>query len=489
MDFTRRSLIGTLTAVGGAIALAGPHGAARPGLPDWHIGYTNAPAEGYGPAPLRLVQGRLPEGFAGTLYRNGPGWFRYGETTTGHWFDGDGMIQKIHFADGGAIHTGRFVQTNKHRAEQAAARFLAPGFGTSGDPDFPVMGPDDVNAANTSVMISDGELLALWEAGSAIRLDPDTLATLGPKTWREDLKAMPFLAHPKREPEGTVWNLAVSGRRVGVYRIAPGGDLVDFGLIDIGVPAYVHDWAMTGRHLILLIQPWIQTRQIPPFVNSLEWRPEEGLKLMIVEKDDFTARRTAEVPAHAFFHTGAAWEDPDGTIHVDACLYETPILGAGGGTDLMRGQYDAAAEGPEAELKRIIVPTSGPARIEPTGVGGEFPAVDPRRHGHVRRLTALVGGEVAGRPGAHRLSVFDWHSGVHDSFDFGAHRMAEEHLFVPKPGAQDERDAWLVGTVLNTRTRASEVHVFEAAHIGDGPVASFTAPHAWPLGFHGTFSA
>lgn len=43
----------------------------------------------------------------------------------------------------------------------------------------PISSPDSLNAANTSVLATGGELLALWEGGSAYRLAPDSLETLG----------------------------------------------------------------------------------------------------------------------------------------------------------------------------------------------------------------------------------------------------------------------------------------------------------------------
>ena len=128
------------------------------GLPDWHLGYTSAPAGGFDPAPMRLVYGKVPTGLNGTLYRNGPAQFLYGKDDyASHWFDGDGMVQRIAIGDGQAVHSGRFVQTVKREIEQAHGKFMAPGFGTHGHPDFPVMGPDDVNAANTSVIVIDGK--------------------------------------------------------------------------------------------------------------------------------------------------------------------------------------------------------------------------------------------------------------------------------------------------------------------------------------------
>ena len=488
MDFSRRTLIGAGAAASALTFLPGRANAA-PGsaMPDWQLGYRTAPADGFGPAQMKTVFGSAPAGLNGTLYRNGPGQFHYGDAFASHWFDGDGMIQKITISDGNAVHTGRFVDTHKRREEQKAGKFLAPGFGTEGDPDFPITHPDDVNAANTSVIVIDGKLYALWEGGSAYRLDKETLTASGPKSWRDDLSGMPFLAHPKTEPNGRVWNLGTSGNRVVIYKISPNGDLEDFQLLDVGIPSYIHDWAMTERQLIILVQPWVYTRNIPPFVEGLEWKPEEGMKYLIIDKDDLTKQRWVQGDARAFFHTGAAWEESDGTLRFDVAYYKEPVLGPGGGTNEMKGIYEPGGAF-HSDLTQVIIPVSGDAKLIETGIDGDFPQQDPRRHGLARDLTALVTGTVQGRPGASALTVHNWSTGTSDTFDFGAHRMVEEHLFVPKPGGTKESDCWLVGTALNTKTKASEVWVFDAASISDGPIVIWSADYAWPLGFHGTWA-
>ncbi|MEM5515740.1 carotenoid oxygenase family protein [Henriciella sp. AS95] len=489
-QLSRRHFL-TVGAAGTAFAGLGlsPAFADMPDMPGWHLGYHTAPAGGFDPAPMRLVYGRAPAGLEGTLYRNGPAQFLYGEDDyASHWFDGDGMVQRIEISDGRAVHSGRFVDTVKRRIEQAEGRFMAPGFGTMGDPDYPVMGPDDVNAANTSVIVIDGELHALWEAGSAIAMDAKTLETKGPKTWRDDLAGMPFLAHPKTEPDGTVWNLAMNGPNVGVYQIAASGALTSFGVLNIGKAAYIHDWAMTERHLIIMVQPWINEALRPPVVEGFEWRPEEGFQFLIVDKDDFSNRRWVQGPARAFYHTGAAWAESDGTIRLDAALYRNPVLGPGGGVDEIRGKMPAREDRFVSDLTQIVLPVSGDAKLMETGLDGEFPQVDPRRHGLPRRLTALVAGQAETHPGATALSVHDWDSGRTDTFDFGPSRMVEEFLFVAKPGSQAEADSWLVGPVLNLKTGTSDICVFDAAHLSDGPVCIWRGERAWPLGFHGTWA-
>ena len=485
MNLSRRMFLHTGLMTGAALAVA-PKSLAEPTLPGWHVGYANAPAAGFAPGPMQLVRGKAPAGLTGTLYRNGPAHFKHGDTYATHWFDGDGMVQRIAIGDGKAVHSGKFIDTKKRRLEMQADKFLAPGFGTKGDPSYPVGSSDDVNPGNISVVMSGGELLALWEAGSPYRIDPVTLETKGLKVWRDDLKGMPFLAHPKREPDGRVWSLAMSGRRVGIYNINPDGSTAGFGMVDIGAAHYIHDWTMTERKLVILCQPWIQTRNIPPFIDGFQWKPEEGMKFLIIDKDDLTKTRWAQGPARAFYHTGAAWEEADGTIRLDAAFYPEPVLGSGGGAQEIQGKF--SGEHVSSKLTMAVIPLTGDAKLIETKIAGDFPQVDPRRHGLSRKLTALITGSVEGQPGGSALAVQDWSSGKAQIHDFGSHYMVEEHLFVPKGSGAAEADCWLIGTAINTKLGRSEVHVFDAARVADGPVAVWQAEYAWPLGFHGTWA-
>ena len=396
------------------------------------------------------------------------------------------MVQRIAIGEGKAVHSGKFVDTQKRRIEMAAGKFLAPGFGTVGDPSYPVGSSDDVNPGNISVMMSGGELLALWEAGSPYRMDPVTLETKGLKSFRNDLKGMPFLAHPKREPDGRVWGLAISNRKIGIYNINPDGSTKSFGMVDIGASHYMHDWAMTERKLIILCQPWIQTKNIPPFIDGFVWKPEEGMKYLIVDKDDLTKTRWAQGPARSFYHTGAAWEESDGTIRLDAAFYPQPILGTGGGADEIRGKY--SGDSVSSKLTMATIPVSGDVTMVETNIAGDFPQVDPRRHGLARKLTTMITGSVEGQPGGSALAVQDWSSGKVQIHDFGAEYMVEEFLFTPKGSGAAETDSWLIGTAINTKLQRSEVHVFDAGHVDAGPVAVWQAAYAWPLGFHGTWA-
>ena len=435
--------------------------------------------------PLRRIHGRVPAGLEGTLYRNGPACFRRPGGDAGHWFDGDGLVRAFRIGSEGASLEARFVDTVKRRQDSAAGAVITPGFGTRGGAEAAVGSADDTNAANTALLPIGGELLALWEAGSPYSVDPRTLATNGLKTFRPDLAHMPFLAHPRIEPGGRVWNLGLAGRKAIVWTLDPSGEIERTALIDLPRASYMHDFTATDRHVILVLQPWIQERQALPIINGLVWRPETGTQVMVLDKDDLTRSRLYELPGFFHFHLGDAWAEADGTIRFDVAASGDPRFAVDGARVLVEGH--GVVPGDPARLTLITLRPDGKADMLTSDAVGEFPKADPRRLGLKRSLTVHTSGETPGRPLPTGLAVQDWDSGRSHGFTFGLHQIVEETVFVPKPGATAETDAWLVGPLVNLAAGRTELHVFDAAHVEDGPVASWQADTALPAGFHGAW--
>lgn len=429
---------------------------------------------------MQLVHGRAPTGFAGRLYRNGPAKFRRGTSAAGHWFDGDGLMRKFEVRDGVARLTARFADTPKRRLETRLNAMVQPGFGTPAGPGSTLGNPDDVNSANTAVMMLGGELLALWEGGSPLRMDPDDLATRGFKTFRDDLRHMPFQAHPRSEPDGAVWNLGAYGRHNVAWKLNRDGSLAKVEIFETPRRSYFHDFTATARHLIIVLQPWLHESSALPISENLAWRPALGTQVLVIEKDDFSRRRTFELPAFSAFHYGDAWEERDGTIRFDGALEGDPTFGQRGAAALLRGE---TVESPRPILTQIVLRPDGRAQLLPSGADAEFPASDPRRSGHARTGTIHVT-HYRG-PFPHGVSRWDWGRGRGDAFDFGDHQLVEEFLFAPR--GDGEREGWLIGTTLNLSRRATELHLLDAARVSAGPVATWRASVPLPLTFHGTF--
>jgi carotenoid cleavage dioxygenase-like enzyme len=480
-DFDRRQLLGIGALLAGATLLTPERAFAATVPADWRLGVADVEAD-IAPAAMRLVHGKAPAGLAGTLFRNGPAKFRRGDSAAGHWFDGDGLMRRFALADGQARLSARFADTPKRRMEAKAGRMIVPGFGTPAGPGLVMTGPDDGNAANTHVMMAGDELWALWEAGSPMRLDPRTLESRGFHSFRPDLAQMPFLAHPRTEPDGRVWNLGQAGSNAILWQLAPGGALTRTDMIALPRASYIHDFTATARHIVIVLQPWVYARHAFPITRALEWQPDLGTQVLVIDKDDPSRRRIFELPAFAFFHLGDAWEERDGTIRFDGCIEADPTFGMIAASDLVAGRYHRA---PTPLLAMFALHANGTATLSPTRVAAEFPRSDARRAGLRRRYTTHVGLYGGGRPIAAGVGLFDWESGKDSAYDFGTDQLVEEFVFHPR--GEGERDGWLVGTSVNLKARATELHVIDAADVAAGPVATWRADVALPVSFHGIF--
>lgn len=490
MTTTRRSLLAALLAGGlspEVLALGLPADGFAADAPEL------APLRGLSGEGLdaqAAVEGRLPAALNGRYFRNGPGLMQRGVQRYRHWFDGDGLVQAWTLADGRASHRARFVQTPKFIAEQQAGRFLLPAFGTAIPPELPVRGPDSVNAANTSVLMQGDHLYALWEGGSAYELDPVTLATRGVKTWAPELRGMPFSAHPKVEPDGTVWNFGTAGGRLALYQIDAAGSVRRHAVLDdVDAPAMLHDFAVSQRHLVFLLAPiqldMAAVRAGQSMLEAMRWAAERPTRVLVIDKADFSRRRFFELPACHVFHFGNAWDDGR-LLRVDY-VQGVPLPEFNAGAEaMMRGQR-SGRDVSTARVLEIDLQT-GRLSVAARDEAVEFPVVDPRvvarRHRYVWYPTAVDTGARWGFNGLMRLDI---ESGARERFSFGADVVVEEHVLVPRSGSTREGEGWLVGMGYDVKRQRSFLSVFDALRLADGPLARAWLPYWVPYGFHGRF--
>lgn len=470
-------------ALTGAAAFLTPEALWAAAASNWTLGMADVEAD-VTPTVLTLVHGRAPDDLKGTLFRNGPAKFRRPGGSAGHWFDGDGMVRKFQIGDRQARMAARFVDTVKRRQDTAAQAVITPGYGTPSGPGARVGSADDANAANTSVLMAGGELWALWEGGSPTTLDPVTLETRGFKAISPDMKGMPFLAHPRVQPDGTIWNLGLAGKRAVVWKLAADGALQKAEVISLPRASYMHDFTATERSLVIILQPWLQEGMRMPIATNMVWRPELGTQVLVLDKDDLSKRRVFELPPFFFFHLGDAWEEADGTIRFDACIDKDPSGTAANGGAILRGEVLRAAP-PRRAL--ITLRGDGRAELADEAVSAEFPRSDPRFAGLARRYSVHLTNERPDRPLFQSVAVRDWKRDKDQVFDFGPRHLVEEMVFTPRPGSSSELDGWLVGTTINLDARATELHVFDARHVDRGPMVTWRAPVALPVTFHGVF--
>lgn len=431
-----------------------------------------------------VVKGRLPRALRGAFYRNGPGRFELGGERYRHWFDGDGFAQAWTIADGKVHHRGRFVETQRYRDESAAGQFLYPAFGTLVSRRA-ARDNDTMNAANTNLLPYDGRLYALWEGGSATELDPATLATRGIKTWNIDLRAMPFSAHPKIDPQGGMWNFGTlpGANRLALYQIGARGQVLRTALLPVPQLAMVHDFVVSSKHLVFVVPPYDLKRDPAlSFADRHAWNDARPARVIVVAKDTLALRQVFELPPHMVYHFGNAWEDGACT-RFDMVLHEGDALAEVG--TVMAGRRTP----PRSSTVQVTLDyASGQARTARLFGTSEFPRVMPQvamaRH---RRLALLGSSGASPDLRLDSVNLVDTDSGKVDGYAFGAGWQVEEHVLVPRRNARSETDGYLVGVAQDLRAGVTVMTVFDAAGVKDGPVALARLPYRAPHCFHGNF--
>lgn len=435
------------------------------------------------------IEGQIPSDLRGDFFRNGPGLFERGGQRYHHWFDGDGMVHAWRFTEQGVAHLAKFVRTKKFVAEQQAGEFLVPAFGTAMKPKIPLRSSDTMNTANTNVIKLDGRLYALWEGGSAHAMDAQSLETQELVAWSTELAGMPFSAHPKVEPDGTIWNFGTMMGKLILYKISPQGKLLQQHVMEAPGSPMVHDFVMSQQHLIFLFSPIHlnigAVRAGQSMVDAMEWRAKESTKVLVIEKADLSRSMLMELPAMMLFHFGNAWEQ-DQTIHLD--FVKSKDLGnfKEWMPKMMQGQ-DIMHESSTPAFLKIDLKTQQIGMTERADVL-EFPRVDPRVVGQRNRYVFYPFAAKSGKNNAlNGVMRLDLETGKTDQFDFADRMRLEEHVVVPKAGSRHEGEVWLLGVGFDVQRQTSFASVFDGQNLSAGPVALAHLPYWTPHCFHGNF--
>ncbi len=458
---------------------------------------------------LSCVDGKIPSGLRGTLFRNGPARFERGGRPYGHLFDGDGMVASFTFDDLGVYYRNRFVRTREFEREERAGRALYRGFGSNlpGGIVANAFRTHFKNAANTGVSMHGGRLLALWEGGVPHEIDPYTLETRGPYTFdgkllaRRSLEAfcigreLPFSAHPKVDPStGELFNFGLrmgTTPRLYVYRVSPDGQMDTPRSVALDALWFVHDFALTPRYCVFLLCPTaFRTAAMllgarPP-VDSLSGDAQRSVRVVVVPRDP-----RGEVividgdPALSCFafHIANGFESDPSTIVLDAVRTDSfPSLPS------PRPVTKVAAMAPPTLVRFVVDLDARSVRAEaPSSCLIELPEVSPVVRGWEHRFVWGLGSPRAeGPPSLTSLVSLDRKTGRERWVDFGV-GLPSGPVFVSKPSGEGEDDGWLAIQVYSSDIHATDLVLVEARTLN--VVARARLPHVLPPAFHGAWVA
>jgi carotenoid cleavage dioxygenase len=119
----------------------------------------------------------------------------------------------------------------------------------------------------------------------------------------------------------------------------------------------------------------------------------------------------------------------------------------------------------------------------------EFPSINAsvpgRRHRYVWSMTAVRGWFLFDG-----LVRYDLQTGGEQRWKYPDGVYASEAPMAPRPGGgRAEDDGWIVTFVSDVARDRGECHVFDAARIGDGPIARIALPARMSSGTHACWAA
>ncbi len=444
------------------------------------------------------VDGDLPKAIRGSLYRNGPGLFERGGYAIKHLLDGDGLIQRLSFSDGGVRYQNAFVRTEKFIAEEAAnGRLYATWTTKKSDNIFANIGGNVTETqAGVTVYPVHGKILARDELGPTYEVDQHTLETLDHMPVGSGLDSVGFKAHSKIDPENGEWILAGNkyGRRMEVHVAIYEPTLKHKKQFSFLSPrqVYIHDFFATKNHLIFVLHP-CNFNPLPflsgfkSFTDSFDWRGEQGNIIAVVPRNGGDPK-FYDAPASFMWHALNAYE-ANNEIVADFVGYDEPDHFIGDNAlfvNLMLGKMGRAQSPGKIRRYRISLAISHLSEEVIDAGNHEFPMIDGRtsmaRHAVGYFAYNGLGGFNSG------LKSLNFDTGTTDMFDFGPNTQVGEPIFVPTPNGSVD-NGYLLAQCLDGTSEKTFFALFDAQNLSDGPVAKIWLSHHVPISFHGAWQA
>ncbi len=441
------------------------------------------------------VTGELPAWLSGALVRVTPALFEIGGRRVAHWFDGLAMLNRFGFADGDVSYRNRFLDSAAYRNARAG-ELRHSGFAT--DPCRSIFqrvqalfSPGFTDNANVNLAQIGERHIAMTETPLPIEFDPETLDTVGPLSYADPLKAHVTTAHPHHDAErDELVNYCARFSRTSeyvLYGLGAGSSARRvIARLPVSEPAYMHAFGMSGRHLILAeyplrVNPLRMALSGRPFIENYVWRPEQGTRFQVFDRETGALRGSYETEAFFAFHHVNAFERGGSELVLDVVAYDDPgvisslYLDQDGPRDML----------PPTELRRYTIDLNGGSvRWEglPGGQNVELPRIDyGRRNGRDYAYAYFAGFD---RSWIDRLVKVDVREGTRSEWSAPGCYPGEP-IFVREPGSEAEDAGVLLSVVLDAEAGRSFLLVLDAGSFEE--LARAEAPHHIPFGFHGTY--
>jgi len=443
---------------------------------------------------LEVLEGAIPADIDGVYIRNteNPVHRPLGRY---HPFDGDGMLHQIDFKDGRADYRNRFVRTRGFEAEQEANGSiwggLMDGPGVSKRPGFGAHGGLK-DSSSTDVVVHAGRVLStFYQCGEAYSLDPETLDQTGVAGWGP-LDGVS--AHPKvDEATGDLlfFNYGKHAPYMHYGVVDKSGKLAHYVPIDLPGPRLPHDMAFTANYSILNDFPMFWDPELlKRNFHASRFYPELPSRFGVIPRFGASDEiKWFEAAPTYVLHFLNSYEDGD-EIVMDGYFQEDPAprpLDAPEGMGQMMAYLDEASFKPRLHRWRFNLKTGETTERHMDERNLEFGMFNQRYAGRPYRYAY----STASKPGWFLFTSFikhDLETGESWRIDLPEGRYASEAPFVPRIGATDEDDGYLVSFIIDENKQTSECVLIDCKRFEEGPVVRIALPHKLSSGTHSVWA-
>ena len=493
---SRRQFIQSSAMVSSTLLSLHPIAGASPkDSPFWHKAMAK-PAKEFSQTPLKILAGSIPEGIEGSLYRNGPGRIKRGDTTVGHWFDGDGALLQIQIANGMARGAYKFIQTEKYIAEEKSGQYIYPGLGTM-PPGKKFWNRSILNIkspANTSVLATEDKILALWEGDYPYSIDPLDLSTIGPDNLGGFLDQFGYFpAHPKVDPAtGEILCFSIPKRalnKLNLFIADMKFNLLRHKTIELPHKTFIHDMAITDQYFIFCVMP-LEINLLPAmagiknYFDCVQWSPSKGNHYLVIDRNTLDIVHQIQGQSHFHWHLSHARRDGN-QIKFTAVAYDNfdnhnRWLG-----EVPSGK--TKTYGNQGTLREITLDLDKETVASEEQVMDfrcEFP-VEDLRNNHMVYLNSYQFKKNQPEEIFDSICSVDLRSGKTKVAAFGTGYNYSEPIYVQDKYLKDR--GWILTVVYSSADHSSMLMVYDADHLDADPVAIAALPEVIPPSFHGKF--
>ena len=438
---------------------------------------------------LELVQGELPAGLQGALYKVGADRQYPSGRTDDIFIDGEGMIHLFRIKDNQVDYISRWVHTERYQRQKAARRGLFGRYRNRYTVDPSVAGVH-LGTGNTTAVFHAGHLYALKEDDLPYRIDPQTLATLGRDDIGGAVDAVSLTAHPKVDPvtdELLTFSYQARGdatRDIAFYVFGPDRKLRNKVWFKMPYAACVHDFAITDEWVVFPFFPLITDLEVVKAGGPYyQWHPDQQVHVALVPRyGNAEGIRWFKAPVASAGHMMNAYRDGS-KVHLDLCLYEGncfPFFPTPTGEHtapvppfLTRMTFDLSRVDGHIEQRRIM------------GMPCEMPRTDDRYQGRPYRHGYVICNR--GPDGSSGIGHVDPQTGALEVWMPGPASGVQEAQFAPRTPDSPEGDGWLLVPVSRIAQNRSDLVILDARNVAAGPLATLSLPVRVRSTFHGTW--